>query len=228
MKTIKFQITLLLVLSAFSFLISQNVKVNSNFVIESDGTFRMDGAATVWDDLMVFPDATSRGNSYPPTWRVFKKNSTDNSQGVYLWFFSSGSEQELYFTAQIPHSYKVGTALYPHVHWTTTSETPTRSNVVWGLEYSVIAIGGTFPYTSTVRATSIINGITNITGAGQHLISGFSSIPGTDLGISTVICCRLFREVNNSGDTFGNEAGLLGFDIHYEKDTEGSRSEFIK
>lgn len=207
---------------------AQNVKVNSNFVIEADGTFRMDGNATVWDDLMVYPDATSKGSSFPPTWKIFKKNSENNSQGVYLWSFSSSSEQELYFTAQIPHSYKVGTSLYPHVHWTTSSETPGRSNVVWGLEYSVIAIGGHFPYTTTIRATSVIAGITNITSSGQHLISAFSSIPGTDLGISTVITCRLFREVNNSGDTFGNEVGLLGFDIHYEKDTEGSRSEFIK
>lgn len=228
MKTIKFLLTLMFVLSAFSFTISQNVKVNSNFVIEPDGTQRLDGAATVWDDLMVFPDATSRGNSYPPTWRVFKKNSTDNSQGVYLWFFSSSSEQELYFTAQIPHSYKVGSALFPHVHWTTVTGTPINSNVVWGLEYSVIAIGGTFPYTSTVRATSIIGGITSISGTGQHLISAFESIPGSNLGISTVICCRLYREVSNNGDTFGNEVGLLGFDIHYEKDTEGSRSEFTK
>lgn len=228
MKTIKSTLTLLLIIGATGILNSQNVKVNSNFVIEADGTQRLDGAATVWDDLMVFPDATSKGQSYPPTWRLFKKNSADNSQGVYLWFFSSGTEQELYFTAQIPHSYKVGTALLPHVHWTTASETPGRSNVVWGLEYTIISIGGSFPYTSTVRATSIINGITNISGAGQHLISAFESIPGTGLGISTVICCRLFREVNNSGDTFGYESGLLGFDIHYEKDTEGSRQEFIK
>ncbi len=49
-------------------LVAQEVKLNTNLAVEEDGTLRMDGTATVWDDLMVYPDATNRGNSNYPVW----------------------------------------------------------------------------------------------------------------------------------------------------------------
>ncbi len=211
---------------------AQDVKINNNMVIEVDGTMRMDNDATVWDDIMVFPDATSKGGSKAPVWggaptsTAFKKNGS--SQGVFLWMFSSSTEQELYFTVQIPHSYKVGSTLYPHVHWTTAVGTPTGTNVVWGLEYSVVAMGGSFPNTTILTANNIVPIIGTPSGIGQHLITPLGTILGTNLGISTILVCRLYRAVDNASDTFGNEIGLLGFDIHYEKDTQGSRNEYIK
>ena len=48
--------------------VAQEVKINSNLVIEADGTIRMDNAATVWDDIMVFPDAISRDKISTPIW----------------------------------------------------------------------------------------------------------------------------------------------------------------
>lgn len=210
---------------------AQEVKINTNMVIESDGTMKMDGAATVFDDIMVYPDATSRGGSKAPVWggasgSAFKKNGS--SQGVFLWMFSSSTEQEVYFTIQIPHGYKVGSTLYPHVHWTTASGTPSGTNVVWGLEYTAIAIAGSFPNTTSIVSNSIIGLIGTPTGTGQHIITPLPTIPGTNLGISSIIICRLYREVSNPNDTFANEVGLLGFDVHYEKDTQGSRTEFTK
>jgi len=217
---------MLCIIGMANFTKAQEVKINTNLAVEADGTMRMDGNATVWDDIMVFPDATSKGSSNPPVWAIFKNNS--GSQGVWLWTFSPTVEQEVYFTVQIPHGYKVGSALYPHVHWTTASGTPTRTNVVWGLEYTVVAIGGTFSNTTTLTANSVISGIATITGFGQHLITSFGTIAGTDLGISTIIVCRLFRKATDGADTFSDPVGLLGFDIHIEKDTQGSRTEFTK
>lgn len=212
---------------------SQEVKINNNLVVESDGTFRLDNTATVWDDVMVFPDATNRGGSNAPLWggqssSAFKKNASGTSQGVFLWMFSAGTEQELYFTLQIPHGYKVGSTLYPHVHWTTSAGTPSGTNVVWGLEYSVMAIGGNFGVTTTLLSNTTIAAIGTPSGTGQHLITSLGTIDGTNLGISTIMICRLYRATGNSNDTFSNEAGFLGFDIHIEKDTEGSRSEYSK
>jgi hypothetical protein len=210
---------------------AQEVKINANLVVESDGTVRMDNDATVWDDIMVFPDATTKGGSKAPVWggasaNAFKKNGS--SQGVFLWMFSSSTEQELYFTIQIPHGYKLGSTLYPHVHWTTATGTPSGTNVVWGLEYAVAPIGGTYPNTTIQTGNSVIPVIGSPTGTGQHIITPLGTISGTNLGISTVLVCRLYRSVGDANDTFGYEVGLLGFDIHYEKDTEGSRQEFIK
>jgi hypothetical protein len=227
--------------SAFQLLNQENDTINiggtvahpgGHTSIEPDGTVVFKGRATVWDDLMVYPDATGRGGSKAPVWGgadadPFKTNGS-GSQGVFLWMFSSSTEQEVYFTIQIPHSYKVGSAIYPHVHWTTASGTPSGTNVVWGLEYTVKAIGGNFTNTSIIYATSIIGAVGTPTGTGQHLINSFSSMDGTGLGISTVLVCRLFRATGHANDTFSNEVGLLGFDVHYEKDTEGSRNEFSK
>jgi hypothetical protein len=207
-------------------LVGQEVKINTNMVIETDGTMRMDGNATVWDDMMVYPDATTRGSSKAPSWTKFKDNGS-GSQGVFLLWFDPGEEQEVYFTMQIPHSYKVGTTLYPHVHWTTASVTPSGTNVVWALEYTVVAIGGNFPNTSTLTANSVISATTP-SGVGQHLITALGTISGTGLGISTILVCRFYRKAADAADTFASSTGLLGIDFHYEKDTEGSRNEFTK
>ena len=208
---------------------SQDVKINSNMVIEADGTLRLDNAATVWNDLMVFPDAMTKGGSYPPEWGPpFMKNPGGTSQGVCLWMFAPNQEEELYITVQIPHNYKLGTDLHPHVHWTTAAGTPSGSNVVWGLEYTIVAVGGTFPNTVTIRKNTLIPECGTPSGTAQHLISGFSPVSGSWLGISSVIICRLFRAAGDAADTFPNDVGLLGFDIHYEQDTQGSRDEWIK
>ena len=232
MKTIR-NLVILLGLISTNFSFSQEVKINSNFAIESDGTMRLDNAATVWNDLMVYPDATTRGGSKTPVWggqaaTAFKKNSGGTSQGVFLWMFSATDEQEIYFCVQIPHCYKLGSAIYPHVHWTTATGTPSGTNVVWGLEYSVVAIGGSFPLTNIIYSNTVISAIGTPAGTGQHLINSFPSISGTGIGISTIMVCRLFRAVTDTNDTFANEVGFLGFDIHYESDTQGSRSEFVK
>ncbi len=191
---------------------------------EADGTMVSNGAATTWDDIMVFPDATSKGAS-APTRKEFKNNVT-------LWWFSASivqDVQEVHFTVQLPHSYKIGTPLGPHVHWTTTTGTPSNTNgrVVWGLEYTVMSIGGAFPATTTITGDQVISTI-SIANTGQHLITALPQIPSTNLGISAVLVCRLFRNASATEDDFASPAGLLGFDIHFEKDTQGSRNEFIK
>ncbi len=208
---------------------AQDVKINSNMVIEADGTLRLDNTATVWNDLMVFPDATTKGGSNPPEWgQAFKKNAVGTSQGVYLWMFSPTIEEELYITVQIPHDYKVGSDLHPHVHWTTVTGTPSGSNVVWGLEYTLVAVGGTFPNTVIITSNTLIPECGTPSGTGQHLISPFSPVSGAGLGISSVLICRLFRAPGDAAATFPNTVGLLGFDIHYEQDTQGSRTQWTK
>jgi len=225
-----FTLSVLLFL-CFSLTNAQEVKINNNFVIESDGTPRLDGNASVFDDLMVYPDATTKGASNAPTWTKFTSNG--GSQGVFLWGFDPLTEQELYFTVQIPHKYKLGTPLYPHVHWTTLTGIPNGSNVVWGLEYNIIKIGEVFSSTTTIITTnSIISSIGTPKSVRQHLISPFPDIAaGTapnDIDISSVIMCRLYRIAGDSRDTFASPVFLLGFDFHYEIDTEGSRTQYTK
>jgi hypothetical protein len=226
MKTATYFISMICLLLIAGISYGQEVKINTDLVVEADGTLKFLNGATVFDDMMVYPDATTRGGSNDPTWGKFKDNGS-GSQGVFLMWFDDDTEQEVYFCMQIPHSYKVGSTLYPHVHWTTSSGTPTTTNVVWGLEYSVVAIGGTYSTTTIITGNNILAAISP-TGTGQHLITSLGTISGTGLGISTVLVCRLYRKAGDALDTFSSSTGLLGVDFHFEKDTEGSRGEYTK
>ncbi len=197
--------------------------------IEADGTLMLEGDATAWTDLMVYPDAVSKNGNNPPVYKKFTDNGSGTStQGVWLWMFESNKEEEVYFSAQMPHNYKVGSSLQPHVHWTTVTGTPSRLNVVWGLEYTVIQIGGSFPSTTLITGNQIIPEIATISGAKQHLLTSLGTISGTGIGISTILVCRLYRASTAAGDTFSNDVGLLGMDFHYEIDSIGSRTPFVK
>lgn len=209
--------------------VAQEVKINDNLVVEADGTLRMDSSATVWNDIMVYPDATTREGSKPPVWgTVFRNDAGNTSTGVYLWKFSPNQEQELHFSVQIPHNYKEGSDLYPHVHWTSFSGTPSGSDVVWGLEYTMVSMGEVFPATHTLVTNSVHPDIGTPSGTGQHLVSEFGTISGSGLKISAILICRLYRIAGHSSDTFPGDVGFLGFDIHYEQDTQGSRNQWIK
>jgi len=216
-------------ISSMALYAAGEVKLNTNLVVEADGTVRSDGAATVWNDLNVFPDATTKSGSNPPVMTKFKDNGSA-SQGVFLNAFSASIEQELYFTIQLPHGYKEGTAMYPHVHWTPMATTGSASYVVvWGFEYTIMKHTGTFGNTTIVTGSAPVNLASTPTGIGFHTITAFSPIAASaENKISTIMVCRLFRKAADAADVYDGLAGLLGFDIHYESDMAGSRTDLEK
>ena len=145
--------------------------------------------------------------------------------GTCLFLLGFLEGDQVYFTVQIPHSYKEGSDLKPHVHWTTTTGTPGTGDVGWGLDYSVSAIAGTFSSTNSKTGTTIVEPKIGTTGANIHTITSLGTISGSGLGISSVLVCRLYRTTDGN---FASPALLLGMDFHFEKDTEGSRSDFTK
>lgn len=205
--------------------------------IKSDGRWRHDGATT-WNDLRIEPVARSTGANAPSFEKYFD-DVPGSSRGVYLYSFNdatAGSEKEIFFTMQMPHDWKEGTAIHLHCHWV-GSVSDTTSAPRWGLEYTWKDIGQVFGDTTIVYSSgSNIDGSgssdPNIT-AGKHYISEFTAItPGTDANnISSIIIGRLFRDSANAGDTYNaatNKCGLLYIDAHYEVDSFGSDTEFTK
>jgi len=57
-------------------------------------------------------------------------------------------------------------------------------------------------------------------------MASFSAISGTGKTISSMLICRLFRDV--SEDDYNNDAAFLEFDIHYEINSVGSKTETVK
>lgn len=165
---------------------------------------------TVWDDLRV-PLSTARTGASVPNYSIF-------TNGVYCWHFVDAQTDTLYFDTQLPHGYKAGTTLKPHVHW--APKTASTNDVVWQLEYTVASIGSNFTATSSLTVTAACQNV-----AMQHLLKDFGNIPGTGLTRSAVIVGRISRLGTDAGDNYTGDACPLSFDIHYEADKIGTDSE---
>ena len=185
---------------------------------EADGTLKFNGDATVFDDLRVPVNSIKVPGSKAPTWTAY-------SAGLLLGFSYQaveGNEEEVYFVAQVPHSYKEGSNVWPHVHWIPDEDTTDDPEVVrWGLEYEWINIDGSFSGSTTIYAEESFTDV-----ADKNLKTEFSAIDGTGMTISSMIVCRLFRNSSSVNDTYDSGTALallLEFDFHFEMDTVGSR-----
>lgn len=173
-----------------------------------------------WDDLRFDPTARNTG-AKAPSFALWKS-------GLYLYDFdnaAAGSEKEVFFNVQMPHGWREGTEVYPHVHWLNKTAGGAGELIRWGLEYSVTAIGAAFPATTTIYGTTIEGGGL-ITTVDSHLITSFAPIAMTGNRISTVIVCRMFRNSSDAADTYTGTAGLLYIDWHYQTGRPGSRNEY--
>ena len=153
-------------------------------------------------------------------------NATVGSKGVTLKYFSPTTRNEVYFEVQMPHSWLLESYIEPHVHWVPNSDGVGDQTVRWGLEHTWSNVRDVFDNTTIVYSDSIIPEETLI--KNKHYISDFPEIDGTGKGMSSMLICRLFRDSENTLDTFPDFAGLLEVDFHYQIDGFGSHEEYIK
>jgi hypothetical protein len=189
-----------------------------------DGSLRMEGEATTFTDLNVPVNATKSDGAKMPSFKMFLEDG--GGQGVLAYGFESGKEEELFFMVQMPHSWKEGSDIYPHVHWSVQDDLGS-SVVRWGLEYTWSNVGSTFSQPSIIYGTTPIGAASPVT-ANLHTITPFGALDATGKNLSSVILCRVFRDGDNSGDTFNHDAFLLMIDFHFEEDSFGSRTEYTK
>ena len=135
--------------------------------------------AVHWDDLR-FPAVAIN----PPG--AASDPDVDPTDGTLL--FAAGSTEVVFFAVQLPHCWKMGSAISPHVHWVKT--TSAAGTVKWTLSYRWADLGETLSAWSDADAAKIAR-------------------VGGD-------------------DTYGADAKLLEFDIHYQIDSRGSDTEYVK
>jgi hypothetical protein len=163
-----------------------------------------------WEDLR-FPFTQSKlGSSLKPDF---------DQTNVGLLFPESVSTEVAYMNAQMQHSYKIGSDIYPHIHWVqVSSDFPT-----WKMDYRWYEVGGdpTVAFT-TVQVTT---GIITYTSGSIHQISSFPAITGSAISlVSSMLDIKIYRDDGNvTGDVLGKE-----FDIHYQIDTIGSETAAAK
>lgn len=187
---------------------------DTNYVeIEPDGTVVLNGSATVWEDIRVPAQNTVLNPSKSePALEQFVGN-------VYAYAFdtSNADDESVHFIAQLPHSLKSGSSLYPHIHW--SPDNTDTGNVVWELEYAIANVDDVFSSTTVDTITVPADGVSH-----AHQLDDFSPISLATTGLSAIIDCRLTRmSSTDAADTFTGNAFFLEFDFHYEMDTLGSR-----
>lgn len=185
------------------------------------GTLRLIGDATSWDDLRVAASVVKPGVTAP------NYKSFGPSGSLQALMFEAGHHDEVHFEVQMPHSWKEGSNIYPHVHWTPT--TADAGNVVWQLEYSWANINGTFGAPGNMATAATAAGGTAWVHKMTALVeSGNAYISGAGKTISSMLVCRLHRNSNSGSDTLNKDVAFLEIDFHYEVDSFGSDTESVK
>ncbi len=136
-----------------------------------------------------------------------------NGTTVKGWTFTNG--KELFFPgAQLPHSYKEGSVLTPHIHWCpTTTATYTGT---WTLEYIewLAVTNGTALSAKTTLTAAFNSAMT----AFQIQSADFSAtMTGTNRKVSSIAHFRLSLALSA-----GTSCVLAGLDAHILKDSLGS------
>jgi hypothetical protein len=197
--------------------ITTDLVAPSDLVIDCGTDKTIELAETVWDDMRTPVQSLKLSGVKPPSWTAWLG-------GQVLGFSDQaieGNEEEVFFTLQLPHGYKEGTDIMPHVHWV-GSDTAT-GNVCWKMGYTWANIASAF------GASAVVTGLgANSSTANTHILTELTDLTGTGKTASSMLNCSLRRNSSNAADTYTGSAYLLEFDVHYEIDTIGSRTELAK
>ena len=166
---------------------------------------------TVWDDLRFPP---SRGMVNPVT---AKPDFSTTNIGLLL---DPSSEEPIYIVAQLPHGYKAGTNIKPHVHWQATSTN--TSSFSMRMQYVWYNANEAMPAWSNVYSTHTPSGT-----AWVSQVSGLGELDGTNKKESSIVKMVVTRDATNaSTDIYPNDILLDEMDIHYQIEKLGSGPEY--
>ena len=213
-----------------------SVVASSDFVLSCGTDKTLELTETVWEDLRVPLTSGRQGLTNPPSWSQYRDNGAA-SIGVYAWAFSdqavAANEEELWFQVQLPHNWKEGTVIKPHIHWGIKTAGAANEFVKWGLEYTWANIDGTIGTTTIITsdassaATATISGDSTLL-INKHYVTDIGDITGTGKTISSMLLCRIFRNSSHADDDLAQDAYGFEVDFHHEVDTMGSRQILVK
>jgi hypothetical protein len=207
--------------------------------------YPLDKALYYWDDIRVPGTQVAQFGERPPDVKLFQK--TGSSFGVWAYAFDASEVEDLHFSVQIPHTWREGSTVYPHLHWT-PSDTASGT-VVWTFEYTWANVWEAFTETNyleaTPHATNNIDREQLITSFHYDYANGINGLPPAlteeykaahpsyyDIGdpkqISSMLMCRIVRHATHDDDTYPSDAFFLEFDIHIEVNSPGSVRPFQK
>ena len=164
----------------------------------------------VWDDLRFPATRIRQGATSKPDF---------DTTNLGLLFPQNDNTEIAYIIAQMPHEWQLESGLKPHIHYVQDE----AQEPVFKIDYRWYK-NGSDPTGSFTTITASTFEFTYTSGSIMQIVS-FPEIDGTGIDtVSSILDIKLYRDDNVvTGDVLVKE-----FDIHYIKDSLGSRSEFIK
>jgi hypothetical protein len=141
--------------------------------------------------------------------------------GISLRRFIAGEMREAFAEFHIPHTWKPGTMMYPHVHFTILSSA--AGTVRWGFEYIFARTQRSnaftqYPETSTtIYLEQVIAANSERTHFVVEAAQG-QGIDGANLEVDGMILARVFRDGAHANDTFAQDVFGITVDLHTEID----------
>lgn len=192
------------------FLFNTGLVNPSDLVLDCGTDKTLELAETVWDDLRFPLTRDKQGQSDKPDF---------DFTNIGLLFPQNIPTEIVYIIGQFTHERKNGSDIKPHIHFVQTS----ASTPIFKIDYRWYK-NGQDPSGSFTTLTASTFTFTYVSGSIMQIVS-FPTISGTAIDtVSSIIEIKLYRDDNVAiGDVLTKE-----FDIHYQKDTIGSRQEFVK
>lgn len=180
--------------------------------IASDGTLTLEGTATSWDDLLIEMKESLKGDVEKPDW--------DSTNFGFL-FPRNDTSVYIVLNVQLPHKWKVGSTIYPHVHFFQNQNvTPT-----FKMDYRWINIGDEVSgFTTGYTMNTLVGSQVWTTGQLHRIVNNPTGIDGTNKGISSMLQIKFYRD----DDVYVGDCLVVSFDIHIEVDSFGSSLEYTK
>jgi len=190
-------------------LITTEIESSGNITLDCGTDFTIVLEEPVWEDLRFPATQTKRGSLDKPDF---------DYTNIGLLFPQNDTAEVAYFIVQMPHAYKLGTDLKPHIHFIQSAVTVP----VFKLVYRWYNNGGAVPAYESAIATSSLK--YTYTSGSILQIASFPYITSSASGLSSILDIKLYRDDNVvTGDVLVKE-----FDIHFQADSFGSSTEYIK
>lgn len=144
----------------------------------------------------------------------------DEYDGVGVWRYDADVTRRMFVNFHMPHTWKPGTMLYPHLHFTVTSSA--GGVVRLGFRYKFgRRHDSTGQVTFTAANTLYLNFTIPANSQDTHFVAempeGFG-IPATGLEVDAMILMTVFRYGDHEDDTFPAGIYAITADLHIETD----------
>lgn len=174
---------------------------------------------STWGSMFVSATSMTLEGTNDPAFLKVVDNS-GGSTGIFARAFDLTTEQELYFTFQLPRDWEEGSDINAYAHWAPADGT--AGTVIWGLECEWVEVAAAFAGSDLTASEAIASPEVAL----QYTRSAIGTLSGAGKTVSSVVTCRVYREAGT--DTYAANAFLFGVELTYQVDSVGSTAELSK